>query len=62
METFWAISALVLLVLVLLIIGPWVTFLALSTVFGLTTTYSFWTWLSIVWLFGIFGGIKLSRS
>lgn len=62
MEKIWAIFAVVLLVVFLLVIGPWVTFLALATIFGLTTQYTFWTWLSIVWLFGAFGGVKFSRS
>jgi hypothetical protein len=44
------IVALVLLVVVLAIFGPFVTIWALNTLFGLGIAYTFWTWLAVIFL------------
>ena len=33
-----------------IILAPLATIAALNTIFGLSIVYTFWTWLSIVWL------------
>lgn len=42
-------------ILVLLVgLGPILTIMSLNTLFGLNIVINFWTWLSTVWLFGVF--------
>ena len=50
---------LLLLAAVLIGIGPILTIASLNTLFGLNIAYTFWTWLSTVWLQLItFGGLN----
>lgn len=39
---------LLLLIVVLIIVGPFLTIWALNTLFGLGIAYTFWTWLATV--------------
>jgi len=50
------ITALVVLIAALIIVGPFITIWSLNTLFGLGIAYSFWTWLATVWLVGITAG------
>ena len=49
-----------LVILFLLIVAPFITIAALNTLFGLSIAYSFWNWLSVVWLTLVFGGAAAS--
>jgi len=42
--------AVLVLVVAVLVAAPLATIAALNTVFDLSIAYTFWTWLSIVWL------------
>lgn len=44
------ISALLVLLVGIVIAAPLATIAALNTVFSLSIAYTFWTWLSVVWL------------
>lgn len=40
----------ILFLVVLVLIGPFITIWALNTLFGLGIAYTFWTWVAVVWL------------
>lgn len=40
----------ILFLVVLVLIGPFITIRALNTLFGLGIAYTFWTWVAVVWL------------
>ena len=48
------ITGLVILLIVLIGVGPILTIMSINTLFGLNIAINFWTWLSTVWLFGLF--------
>lgn len=48
------ITGLVILLVVLIGVGPILTIMSINTLFGLNIAINFWTWLSTVWLFGLF--------
>lgn len=52
------IGLLAVLVVVIFILGPFVTIWSINTLFGLAIDYTFWTWLAMVWLsFVTFGNV-----
>lgn len=55
-------TALVILILAGIVVGPLITIWSLNTLFGLGIAYSFWTWLAVVWLVGFFGCASLSTK
>ena len=46
MFNFWVVIA----VIVGLLIGPWITIVALNTLFSLNIEVTIWTWLAAFWL------------
>ena len=48
------ITGLIILLIVLIGVGPILTIMSINTLFGLNIAINFWTWLSTVWLFGLF--------
>lgn len=50
-----------LLAIVLIGLGPVLTLLSVNLLFGLNITINFWTWLSTVWLFGVFAARVKSK-
>ena len=48
------ITGLVILLVVLIGVGPILTIMSINALFGLNIAINFWTWLSTVWLFGLF--------
>ena len=48
------ITGLVILLIVLSGAGPILTIMSINTLFSLNIAINFWTWLSTVWLFGLF--------
>lgn len=53
-----SILGLILLAIVLIGAGPFLTIASLNLLFNLQIAYTFWTWLATAWLVGIsFGGI-----
>jgi hypothetical protein len=43
-------TGVVLFIIGLLIVGPWLSILAINQLFGTTIQLTFWNWLSIFWL------------
>lgn len=41
---------LILVAILLIVFGPFVTIWSLNTLFGLGIAYTFWTWLAMAWL------------
>ena len=54
MKELLGITGLVILLIVLIGVGPILTIMSINTLFGLNIAINFWTWLSTVWLFGLF--------
>lgn len=50
-----------LLILVLVIVGPFITIWSLNTLFGLGIAYTVWTWLAMAWL-GLALGAKIGQK
>ena len=48
------VTGLIILLIVLIGVGPILTIMSINTLFGLNIAINFWTWLSTVWLFGLF--------
>jgi flagellar biosynthesis protein FlhB len=46
----------VFIIVVAFAFGPWLTIQAINHLFGTSIEYTFWTWLSIIWLCTVFGG------
>ena len=44
------IASVVLLIVVLVIVGPFITIWSLNTLFGLGIDYTVWTWLAMAWI------------
>lgn len=61
MENF-AIVAVILLIIALIIVGPLVSIWTLNTLFSLNIAYTFWTWLAMVWTGLFFSGVKYNRK
>ena len=56
-----AIVAVVLFYILLIIAGPFLTIGAANTLFGMSITYTFPTWLSVFWLnLTTFGGLSMA--
>ena len=57
-KTFTAlgVSGVVLFVIGLLVLGPWLSILAVNQLFGTTIQLTFWNWLSVAWLHVIVAG------
>ena len=49
------------LILLLIIVGPFITIWALNTLFGLGIAYTFWTWLAMICL-GLFFNGNIGRK
>ena len=51
-KTFTAlgIGGVLLLLVALFALGPWLTILAVNQLFGTAIQFTFWNWLSVVWL------------
>jgi len=49
------------LILLLIIAGPFITIWALNTLFGLAIAYTFWTWLAMICL-GLFFNSNIGRK
>lgn len=48
----------VIFLLAMIVLGPLATIASMNTLFGLDIAYTFWNWLSMVWLQWItFGGV-----
>lgn len=57
------IGLLIIVLIALIVIGPFVTIWSLNTLFGLSIDYTFWTWLAVVWLSLVtFGSIVSSTQ
>lgn len=57
-----SVTGLIILAIVLIGVGPLITIWSLNTLFSMNIAYSFWTWLSIVWLSLVtFGSVKKSN-
>ena len=54
MKELLGVAGLVILLIVLIGVGPILTIMSINTLFGLNIAINFWTWLSTVWLFGLF--------
>lgn len=53
-----SIAVLVIVAVVALVLGPFITMWSLNTLFGMSIDYSFVTWLAMVWLQLVtFGGV-----
>lgn len=50
MKTIFSIGVLFVVVIALIIAGPFASIAALNTLFSLTIPYTIWTWLSMLWL------------
>jgi len=50
-----------LLLLLLIIVGPFITIWSLNTLFGLGIAYTFWTWLAMMCL-GLFFNSNIGRK
>ena len=48
------ITGIIVLLVILIGLGPILTLMSINTLFGLNIAINFWTWLSTVWLFGLF--------
>jgi len=42
--------AIVVFIVLLVLIGPFVTIWSLNTLFGLGIAYNLWTWLAMIWI------------
>jgi hypothetical protein len=51
-KTFTALGivGVILLVLALVVVGPWLSILAINQLFGTAIQLTFWNWLSVMWL------------
>ena len=54
MKSTLGVTGLIILLIVLIGVGPILTIMSINTLFGLNIAINFWTWLSTVWLFGLF--------
>ena len=54
--------AIVILIVALVALGPLVVIWALNTIFGLSIAYTFWTWLAMIVLMGVFGKNNVNVS
>ena len=61
MNKFLAAGILLLLAL-FLIVGPFLSILAVNQLFGTTIAYTFWNWLSVGWLHMVVASTTYSRS
>ena len=56
-------TVLIIAMLVVALLGPWFTILALNTLFGLTIELTLGTWAAALWLqFLIVGGLKVKGN
>lgn len=53
---------LIALILVLVVIGPYFSILALNTLFGVGIQFNFGTWLAMAWTHMVLAGIKVSKK
>ena len=56
----FGIGGLILLIVVLITIGPFITIWALNTLFGLGIAFNFFTWAAVVWLTGVLSAVSSS--
>jgi hypothetical protein len=57
-----AILLIALLVIGLLIVGPWFSIMAVNYLFGTSIQLTFWTWLAAFWLHLVVAGSNSSRN
>lgn len=55
------IVGLIALIVLLIIVGPFITIWALNTLFGLGIAYTFWTWLAVI-ILGAFLNNNIGRK
>lgn len=46
------------LIIAIVVVGPFVTIWALNTLFGFKIAFTFWTWLASAWLSAVVGGTR----
>lgn len=56
----FGIGSLILLILVFITIGPFLTIWALNTLFGLGIAFNFFTWAAVIWLTGVLSAVSNS--
>lgn len=61
MLTSLGIIGIALLIIGLFVVGPWLSILAINTLFGLSIPFNFWTWLSMFWLHIVFASSSGSK-
>lgn len=62
MNKFLAIAGILVLLVLFLIVGPFLSILAVNQLFGTTIALTFWNWLSVGWLHMVVASTTYSRS
>lgn len=62
MNNFLAIAGILVLLVLFLIVGPFLSILAVNQLFGTTIALTFWNWLSVGWLHMVVASTTYSRS
>lgn len=62
MNNFLAIAGILVLLVLFLIVGPFLSILAVNQLFGTTIAYTFWNWVCVAWLHIVVASTHYSKS